>query len=176
MPSEPAFPHIRCCLSAIPSGLMRSTAVWKLVFNESTVLFQRKSTSTNSRFCIYICFWCLYPHIAVIFYHKLYFTIFFISYPLIIYILYIDIAFTYLSFFFHMSIWIFWHTYILWKFFSKFCLPDVISVVSVLFTMISLVVSICVILGDDDEANEVEFVLIYICDKQSETLHWYYIT
>ena len=62
------------------------------------------------------------------------------------------------------------------KFFSKFCLPDVVSPVSVLFTMISFVVSICVIHGDDDEANKVEFVLIHMCVKQSETLHWYYIT
>ena len=42
--------------------------------------------------------------------------------------------------------------------------------------MISLVVSICVIHGYDDEANKVEFVLIHMCDKQSETLHLYYIT
>ena len=62
------------------------------------------------------------------------------------------------------------------KFFSKFCLPDVVSAVSVLFTMMSLVVSICVILSDDDEANKAEFVLIHICDKQSETFHRYYIT
>ena len=48
MLSELAFPHIRCCLSAIPSDLMKPTAVDEsLFFNESTVLFQRKSTSTN---------------------------------------------------------------------------------------------------------------------------------
>ena len=40
----------------------------------------------------------------------------------------------------------------------------------------SLIVSICVILVDDDEANKVKFVLIHMCDKQSETLHRYYIT
>ena len=51
------------------------------------------------------------------------------------------------------------------KLFNKFCLPDVVSVVTVLFSMISLVVSIGVIVGDDDEPNKVEFVLIDICDK-----------
>ena len=58
----------------------------------------------------------------------------------------------------------------------SFFLPDVVSPVSVLFTMISFVVSICVIHGDDDEANKVEFVLIHMCDKHSEALHRYYIT
>ena len=62
------------------------------------------------------------------------------------------------------------------KFFSKFCLPDVVSPVSVLFTVRSLVVSICVLLGDDDKANKVKFVLIHMCDKQCEILHQYYIT
>ena len=44
------------------------------------------------------------------------------------------------------------YIYFFAKFFSTFCLPDVVSLVSVLFTVMSLVVSICVILGDDDEA------------------------
>ena len=57
------------------------------------------------------------------------------------------------------------------KFFNKFCLPDVVSAVTVLFGMISLVVSIGVIVGEYDEPNKVEFVLIDICDKWSETLH-----
>ena len=61
------------------------------------------------------------------------------------------------------------------QFFCRFCLPHVVSPVSVLFTVMSLVVTICVILGDD-EANKVKFVLIHMCDKWCETLHRYYIT
>ena len=57
------------------------------------------------------------------------------------------------------------------KFFNKFCLPDVVSAVIVVFNMMSLVVSICVMVADDDEPNKVEFVLIDICDKLTETLH-----
>ena len=45
-----------------------------------------------------------------------------------------------------------------------------------LFTVMSLVVSISVILVDDDESNNVKFVLIYMCDKWCETLLRYYIT
>ena len=65
----------------------------------------------------------------------------------------------YLSFFFicqygYLDINIFYA-----KFFSTFCLPDVVSAVSVLFIIMSLVVSICVILGDDDEANKVEICI-----------------
>ena len=62
------------------------------------------------------------------------------------------------------------------KFFNNFCLPDVVSAVTVLFDMISLVVSIGVMFAEDDEPDKVEFVLIDICDKLSETLHWYYMT
>ena len=57
------------------------------------------------------------------------------------------------------------------KFFNNFCLPDVVSAVIVLFDMISLVVSICVMVAEDDEPNKVEFVLIDICGKLTETLH-----
>ena len=46
------------------------------------------------------------------------------------------------------------------KFFNKCCLSYVVSAVTVLFGMISLVVSIGVIVGEDDEPN-----------KRSETLH-----
>ena len=78
------------------------------------------------------------------------------------------------------------------RFFSVFYLPDVVSLVFELFTIISHVVSILV---DDDElftvmslvsilvtlvyddgSNNVKFVLIHICDKWCETLHPYYIT
>ena len=57
------------------------------------------------------------------------------------------------------------------KFFNNFCLPDVVSAVTVLSNMISLVVSIGVLIAEDDEPNKVESVLIGICDKLSETLH-----
>ena len=57
------------------------------------------------------------------------------------------------------------------KFFSKFCLPDVVSTIFVLFTVMSLVVSMCVILVDDDEPNKVRFVLIHMFDEWCETLH-----
>ena len=83
-------------------------------------------------------------NIALIFYNKLYFAFFFISYLSII------------------CIYIYAYS---------FCLPDVVSAVTVLFDMISLVVSIGVMVAEDDEPNKVEFVLIDICDKLSETLH-----
>ena len=76
--------------------------------------------------------------------------------------------------------------------FSKFYLPDVVSLVCELFTVISHVistlvdgdelfsvmslVSIFVTLVDDDESNDVKFVLIHMCDIWCETLHPYYIT
>ena len=77
-------------------------------------------------------------------------------------------------------------------YFSKFYLPDVVSLVFELFTVMSDVVSILVddnelfiimslvsilvILVDDDESNNVKFVLIHMCDKWCETFHPYYIT
>ena len=78
------------------------------------------------------------------------------------------------------------------RFFSKFYLPDVVSPVFGLFSIIwhvvsilvddngvfsvMSVVSICVVLVDCDESNNVKFVLINICDKWCETLYAYYIT
>ena len=93
-------------------------------------------------------------------------------------------------FFIHQCVYFAIHIFFA-RFFSKFCLPDVVSPVFVLFTVMSLVVSICVILVDDDElftvmslvvsicvilvdddkSNNVEFVLIHMCDKWCETLH-----
>ena len=84
------------------------------------------------------------------------------------------------------------YIYCLQDFFSNFYLPDVVSlvfellsvmshVVSIpvddneLFTFVSLV-SILVILVDDDESDNVKFVLIHMCDKWCETFHAYYIT
>ena len=57
------------------------------------------------------------------------------------------------------------------KFFNNFSLPDVVSAVIVLFNMISLVVSVGVVVTEDDEPNKVEFVLIDICGKLTETLY-----
>ena len=84
------------------------------------------------------------------------------------------------------------YIYCLQDFFSKFYLPDVVSLVCELFTVISHVistlvdgdelfsvmslVSIFITLVDDDESNNAKFVLIHMCDKWCETLHPYYIT
>ena len=57
------------------------------------------------------------------------------------------------------------------RFSITFVYSDVVSAVTVLFDIISLVVSIGVKVTEDDEPNIVEFVLIDICDKLSETLH-----
>ena len=81
--------------------------------------------------------------------------------------------------FFCTSIWIFCHTYIVCKIFSKFYLPDVVSVVFEVFSIVSpvisifvndnelfpiiSVVSIFVLLVDGDESNNVKFVLINMC-------------
>ena len=61
------------------------------------------------------------------------------------------------------------------KFFHNCYLPDVASGVIVLSCIISLVPAICVV-GEDDEPNKVEFVLIDNHDEFSETLHSYAMT
>ena len=81
------------------------------------------------------------------------------------------IAFTYLSIFFICQDGDFDIHAFYMKFFNNFCLPDVVSAVTVLFDMTSLVVSIGVMVAEDDEPNKIEFVLIDICDKLSETQH-----
>ena len=84
------------------------------------------------------------------------------------------------------------YIYCLQDFFSNFYLPDVVSLVFELFPVMSHVVSILVddnelfsvvslvsileILVDDDESNNVKFILIHMCDKWCETFHPYYIT
>ena len=83
--------------------------------------------------------------------------------------IYIHIAFTYLSFFSICQDGYFDINTFYMKFFNNLCLPDVVSAVTVFFNMISLVVSIGVMVAEDDETNKVEFVLIDICDKLSET-------
>ena len=57
------------------------------------------------------------------------------------------------------------------KFFNNFSLPDVASAVIPLLHIISLVVSVGVIVSEDDEPNKVEFVLIDIHGEFTETLH-----
>ena len=62
------------------------------------------------------------------------------------------------------------HTCILSQVFHNCYLPDVASGVIVLLHIISLVPAICVV-GEDDEPNKVEFVLIGIHDAFTETLY-----
>ena len=57
------------------------------------------------------------------------------------------------------------------KFFIKFCLPDVPSAVIPVLHIISLVVSVVAVITEDDEPNNVEFVLIDIYGEFTETLH-----
>ena len=69
-----------------------------------------------------------------------------------------------------MSRWIFSHKCIVYKVFNKFSLLDVPFAFTALFNIISLV-SVCVVGGEDDEANKVEFVLIDVSGEFTETLH-----
>ena len=78
------------------------------------------------------------------------------------------------------------------RFSSKFYLPDVVSVVFELCSIVSHVMSIFVadnelfavishvsifmLLVDGDESNNVKFVSINMCNKWCETLYPYYIT
>ena len=68
-----------------------------------------------------------------------------------------------------MYTWIF-STYVFYlKFFYNCDLPDVGSGVIVLSCIISLVLAIAVV-AEDDEPNNIEFVLIDIHDEFTETL------
>ena len=58
------------------------------------------------------------------------------------------------------------HTCIL----SNCSLPDVASGVIVLLDIISFVAAFSVVIGKDDEPNKVEFVMIHIHGKFTETL------
>ena len=78
------------------------------------------------------------------------------------------------------------------RFFSKIYLPDVVTVVFEVFSIVSHVMSIFVdendlfvvislalifiLLVDGDESNNVKFVLTNMCDKWCERLYPYYIT
>ena len=71
----------------------------------------------------------------------------------------------------------YFHTNALYiKFFNNFSLPDVASAVIPLLHIISHVVSAGVIVGEDDQPNKLEFVLIDIHGEFTETLHWYCMT
>ena len=60
--------------------------------------------------------------------------------------------------------------------FHNCSLPDVASGVIVLLVIISFVVVFCVVGGEDDEPNKVEFVLIHIHGEFTETLYCYSMT
>ena len=141
---------------------------------------------------LYLCLVSVLTHCCDILSQTIWYYLF-ISYLLIICIFIPLYTFHICMNFVHTSIWIFCHTYIVCKiFFSKLYLPHVVSLVFELFTIISHVVSILVdddelftvmslvsilvMLVDDDESNNVKFVLIHMCDKWCETLHPYYIT
>ena len=57
------------------------------------------------------------------------------------------------------------------KFFHNFSLPDVASAFIPVFELLSVVTSVTFIVGEDAEANEVEFVLIDASGELTETLH-----
>ena len=57
------------------------------------------------------------------------------------------------------------------KFLNTFSLPDVASAVIALLHIISFVVSVSVIVGEDDEPHKVEFVSINIYGAFTATLY-----
>ena len=66
----------------------------------------------------------------------------------------------------------YFHTNALYiKFFNNFPLPNVPSAFIPLFNILSLVISVGVIVSENDEANKVEFVLIDVSGEFTETLH-----
>ena len=77
---------------------------------------------------------------------------------------------TYLSIFFICEDGYFHTNAFFIKFFNKFCLPDVASSVIPLLHIISLV-SVSVLVDEDDEPNILEFVLIAIRGEFTETLY-----
>ena len=68
----------------------------------------------------------------------------------------------YLSIFLHMYTWIFYTHVFYITFFHNCSLPDVASTIIALLHVISLVVSLTVDVGEDNESNNIEFVLIDI--------------
>ena len=62
------------------------------------------------------------------------------------------------------------------KFLHKFFLPDVASASMADFELISVVLSVTFTVGNDDEANKVQFALIDVSCELTETLKLYCIT
>ena len=75
----------------------------------------------------------------------------------------------YLSIFLHMYTWIFYTHVFNITFFHNCSLPDVASALIALLLVISLVVSLTVNVGEDNEPNNIEFVLIDIHGEVMET-------
>ena len=76
----------------------------------------------------------------------------------------------------HMYTWIFYTHVFYLIFFQNCCLPGVSSAIIALLHIISPVFSLRVTVGDDDEPNNVEFVLIYIYCEFTEIFQWYCMT
>ena len=62
------------------------------------------------------------------------------------------------------------------KFLHMLFLPDVASASIACFKFVSVVLSVTFTMGEDDEANKVQFVLIYPSGELTETLNFYCIT
>ena len=74
------------------------------------------------------------------------------------------------QFFLHMYTWIFSRDVFYLKFFHNCYLPDVASAILALLHVISLVVCVTVSVGEDNEPNNIEFVLIDIHCEFMETV------
>ena len=70
-----------------------------------------------------------------------------------------------------MYTWIFYTHVFSVQFFHHCSVPDVASGVIALLHILSVVAAFCVVGGEDDEANKVEFVLIHIHGEFTETLY-----
>ena len=57
------------------------------------------------------------------------------------------------------------------KLFHNCSLPDVASGVIALLHIILVVAAFCVVVGEDDEPNKVEFVFIHVHGEFTETLY-----
>ena len=62
------------------------------------------------------------------------------------------------------------------KFLHKFFLPDVASASIADFDLVSVLLSVTFTVGEDDEANKVQFVLIDASGELTETLNLHCIT
>ena len=76
--------------------------------------------------------------------------------------MYIHLSVKYLPIFLHMYTWIFYTHVIYITFFHNCSLPDVASAMIALLHVSSLAVFLTVDVGEDNEPNNIEFILIYI--------------